>query len=148
MVPLTAVLIFILSVFAAAILAVEDYIREQDIAERTASVEMLFKQKLAKDTNLMTAAMRAMMTNKAIERAFEATNRGVLAKHVGPLFDGLRESSRITHLYFTRPDLVNLYRFHSPAKFGDEIKLVEFCRRNLVKPCERRMQLDHLLDNS
>ena len=135
MVPLTAVLIFILSVFTAAILAVEDYIREQDIAERTASVEMLFKQKLAKDTNLMTAAMRAMMTNKAIERAFEATNRGVLAKHVGPLFDGLRESSRITHLYFTRPDLVNLYRFHSPENFGDEIKRVTTTRaRDLQQP--------------
>jgi signal transduction histidine kinase len=122
--PLALVLIFIMGVFAAAILLVETHVRDQDIAERTAAVEKLFVQKLNKDTNLMTATMRAMMTNQAIERAFQRRDRQALSRQVGSLFASLRDNHRITHLYFTGPDLINLYRFHSPDEFGDEIDRV------------------------
>jgi signal transduction histidine kinase len=122
--PLALVLMFIMGVFAAAILRVETRIRDQDIAERTAAVEKLFVQKLNKDTNLMTATMRALMTNRDIERAFQRRDRKALARQVGSLFANLRDEHRITHLYFTDPDLINLYRFHSPDEFGDEIDRV------------------------
>ncbi|MDP1610180.1 MAG: ATP-binding protein [Sulfuritalea sp.] len=122
--PLALVLIFIMGVFAAAILLVETRIHDDDIAERTMAVEKLFVEKLNKDTNLMTATMRAMMTNQAIERAFQRRDRAALSRQVGPLFANLRDNHRITHLYFTGPDLINLYRFHSPDEFGDEIDRV------------------------
>lgn len=122
--PLALVLIFIMGVFAVAILLIETHIRDQDIAERTAAVEKLFVQKLNKDTNLMTATMRAMMTNQAIERAFQRRDRPALSRQVDSLFADLRDNHRITHLYFTGPDLVNLYRVHSPNEFGDEINRV------------------------
>jgi len=111
-------------VFAVAALWVEDDIRDQDIAERTKAVEQLFVQKLDKDANLMTATMRAMMTNQAIEQAFQRRDRQALSRLVGPLFASLRDQHRITHLYFTGPDLINLYRLHSPDEFGDEIDRV------------------------
>ncbi|MFA4968686.1 MAG: ATP-binding protein [Sulfuritalea sp.] len=121
MVPLAVVLVFIMGVFAAAALWVEDDVRDQDIAERTAAVEKLFVQKLEKDTNLMAATMRAMMTNQSIERAFRDLDRPALSRELSPLFASLRDKNHITHLYFTGPDLINLYRFHSPDEFGDEI---------------------------
>ena len=58
MVPLAVVLMFIMGVFAVAILMVEAHIRDRDIAERTAAVEQIFLQKMDKDTNLMVATMR------------------------------------------------------------------------------------------
>jgi signal transduction histidine kinase len=119
--PLALVLIFIMGVFATAALWVEADIRDQDIAERTAAVEKLFLQKLDKDTNLMIATMRALMTNPSIERAFRDLDRPALSRQLSPLFSSLRDKHHITHLYFTGPDLINLYRFHSPDEFGDEI---------------------------
>lgn len=121
MAPLAVVLVFIMGVFAVAALWVEADIRDQDIAERTAAVEKLFVQKLDKDTNLMIATLRAMMTNQSIERAFRDLDRPALSRHMGALFANLRDKHHITHLYFTGPDLINLYRFHSPEEFGDEI---------------------------
>ncbi|MCF8199023.1 MAG: histidine kinase [Sulfuritalea sp.] len=119
--PLALVLIFIMGVFAAAILKVEADIRDQDISERTAAVGNLFVQKLDKDANLMIATMRALMTNRAIEHAFLDRDRIALSRQLDPLFASLRDKHQITHLYFTDPDLVNLYRFHSPGEFGDKI---------------------------
>lgn len=119
--PLAVVLLFILGVFAVAILLVEVHVRDKDIAERTIAVEKLFVQKLEKDSNLMIATMRAMMTNESVAQAFRDQDRNALARQVSALFSSLRDNHRITHLYFTRPDLVNLYRFHRPEKFGDEI---------------------------
>ena len=124
MVPLAVVLMFIMGVFAVAILMVEAHIRDRDIAERTAAVEQIFLQKIDKDTNLMVATMRALMTNQAIERAFRQRDREALAQLGGPLFASLRDRHRITHLYFSGPDLVNFYRFHSPEEFGDRIDRV------------------------
>ncbi len=119
---LALALAFIMCVFAIAIFGVEARIRDQDLAERSQAVANLFAQKLEKDTNLMMATMRAMMTNEDIESAFMRGDREGLARHGGPLFKVLREKHGVTHLYLTRPDQVNLYRFHSPDEFGDKIE--------------------------
>ncbi|TRZ91233.1 MAG: histidine kinase [Rhodocyclaceae bacterium] len=140
MVPLAVVLIFIMGVFTAAALRVETDIRNQDIAERTDAVEKLFLQKLDKDVNLMTATMRAMMTNASIERAFRELDRPALSRQLSPLFASLRDKHHITHLYFTGPDLINLYRFHSPEEFGDEID-----RLTTIK-AKRRQEAVHGLE--
>jgi signal transduction histidine kinase len=121
MIPLAVVLVFIMGVFAAAALLAENEIRDKDIAERTAAVEKLFVQKLGKDTNLMIATVRALMTNRAVENAFRRGDRAALAAQLGELFTSLRDRHHITHMYFTGPDLINLYRFHSPDEFGDKI---------------------------
>lgn len=122
--PLAVALVFIMCVFAVAIYGIETRIRDQDLAERSAAVANLFAQKLDKDTNLMMATMRAMMTNKAMEAAFRSGDRSGLAQQGQDLFRTLRDEHRITHLYLTRPDLINLYRFHSPHEFGDAIARV------------------------
>lgn len=122
--PLAFALVFIMCVFAMAVYGIETRIRDQDLAERSAAVANLFAQKLDKDTNLMMATMRAMMTNKVMESAFRGGDRLGLAEQGQTLFRTLRDEHRITHLYLMRPDLVNMYRFHNPQEFGDAIARV------------------------
>ncbi|MBI3148971.1 MAG: histidine kinase [Betaproteobacteria bacterium] len=122
--PLALTLSFILCVFAVAIYGIEKRIRDRDLVERSAGVVKLFAQKLDKDTNKMMATLRAMMVDEAMEEAFRRGDRGALALQGGELFRGLSTAHKITHLYFIRPDLVSLYRFHSPEVFGDEIRRV------------------------
>lgn len=119
--PFAVVLTFILGAFALTAYFVEARISDRDLAERSAAVARLFEQKLDKDTNLMQAVLRSMMDNHAIETAFARRNRGELTRETDTLFQTLRADHRITHLYFTGPDLVNVLRLHSPAEFGDTI---------------------------
>lgn len=144
MAPLAVVLVFIMGVFAVAALWVEADIRDQDIAERTAAVEKLFVQKLDKDINLMIATMRAMMTNPSIERAFRDLDRPALSRQMGSLFANLRDKHHITHLYFTGPDLINLYRFHSPDEFGDEIDRLTTIKARDRQDAEHGLELGAL----
>ncbi|PKO90107.1 MAG: histidine kinase [Betaproteobacteria bacterium HGW-Betaproteobacteria-12] len=127
-VPFAIALLFILLVFAVAIYSVERRVRDQDLAERSAAVAKLFAQKLDKDTNLMLAAMRALMTNQAMEGALRAGDRQQLAAQAGDLFQRLRREHRITHFYLTSPALINILRLHSPDKHGDHIARVTLDR--------------------
>jgi signal transduction histidine kinase len=122
--PLAITLAFIMCVFAVAIYSIETRIRDRDLAERSAAVVKLFAQKLDKDTHKMMATLRAMMINPAMVNVFRQGDRTALAQQGGELFRSLNAEHKITHLYFIRPDLVSLYRFHSPAVFGDEIQRV------------------------
>ncbi len=114
-------LVVIMGVFVASIYLVETSVRDRDLAERSAAVAKLFEVKLSKDGNLMRAVVHAMMGNAAIEESFRRRDREALERHARGLFDTLRRDHRITHLYFTRPDRINLYRLHTPSWFGDRI---------------------------
>lgn len=114
-------LIVIMGVFVTAIYLVEASVRERDLAERSAAVTKLFDVKLSKDGNLMRAVVRAMRGNAAIEEAFRRRDRDGLERNARELFETLRSDHRITHLYFTRPDRINLYRLHTPDWHGDRI---------------------------
>lgn len=119
--PYALVLSVVLFVFVAAFYGVEMRVRERDLAERSAAVSQLFEQKLAKDTNLMMATTRALMTNAAMAQAFERGDRQAISGLGDDLFATLEAEHRITHLYLVRPDLTSLYRFHSPSQSGDAI---------------------------
>lgn len=119
--PYALVLAVILFVFVAAFYGVEMRVRDRDLAERSAAVSQLFEQKLAKDTNLMMATTRALMTNAAMAQAFERGDRQAISGLGDELFATLESEHRITHLYLVRPDLTSLYRFHSPSQSGDTI---------------------------
>lgn len=139
--PFSAALVVIMCVFAIAIYGIETHVRDQDLAERSAAVASLFAQKLDKDTNLMMATMRAMMTNRAMELAFRRGDRGELARQGNVLFRELRDEHRITHLYFTGPDLVNLYRFHSPQEYGDAIVRITTTQAQATRKAAHGLEL-------
>jgi signal transduction histidine kinase len=139
--PLAITLAFIMCVFAVAIYGIETRIRDRDLAERSAAVVKLFAQKLDKDTHKMMATLRAMMVNAAMEEAFRRGDRGALAQQGGGLFRRLSAEHKITHLYFIRPDLVSLYRFHSPAVFGDEIRRVSLQQASETQKASHGLEL-------
>ena len=142
--PFAVALTLIMGIFASAIYLAEGRIRDRDLAERSTAVAKLFAQKLDKDTNLMRAVLRAMMANQAVEEAFRNRDRTGLARQGGPLFETLRADHRITHLYFTGPDLVNLYRVHSPGEFGDEINRMTMLKAREQEDAVRGLELGPL----
>lgn len=119
--PLAIVLVLLLGAFITTVYVLERGVRDRDLAERMVAVEKLVHRNLDKDANLMHAVLRTLMDNQAVEAALAALDRSALIRETGPLFEALRADHRITHLYFDRPDLVNLLRLHSPDEFGDLI---------------------------
>ncbi len=119
--PFALVLAFVLLVFVAATYFLQVQVRDRALSERVNAVSRLVSQKLDKDTNLMRAVLQTMQGIPAIGSAFAKQDRQALLVAAGPMFESLRAQSRITHLYFDSPDLVNLVRLHSPSEFGDEI---------------------------
>jgi signal transduction histidine kinase len=85
-----------------------------------------------------------MTGNTAIEEAFRTRSRDGLERHGRPLFDILRTDHRITHLYFTGPDRINLYRLHSPADYGDEINRATMLQAHSRKQAVHGLELGPL----
>lgn len=142
--PFALALVFIMVMFAFAIYSVETRVRDQDLAERSQAVAKLFAIKLDKDGNLMRAVARAMMGNAAIEEAFRRGDREGLERQARGLFESLRSDHRITHLYFSGPDRINLYRLHSPADHGDEISRATMLQAHSRKHAVHGLELGPL----
>jgi len=118
--PFAIVLTFIMGVFLVTLYLIEVRILEGDLAERAEAVANLFAQKIERDSSMMHAVLYAMMTNSELANAFVRRDRQALEREAGPLFKMLR-TDRLTHLYFTGPDLVNVLRLHQLDEFGDVI---------------------------
>lgn len=134
----------IMVVFVAAIYLVEAKVRDRDLAERSAAAAQLFAVKLGKDGNLMRAVAHAMMGNAAIEEAFRKGDRDGLERSARGLFETLRGDHRITHLYFTGPDRINLYRLHTPAEHGDRIDRATMLQAHSRKQAVQGLELGPL----
>ena len=83
--PFAIVLTFILASFVMTAYFLEVQLRDRALANRLDAVEKLVDQKLGKDTNLMQAVLRSMISNQAIETAFARHDRAALLRKVGPL---------------------------------------------------------------
>jgi signal transduction histidine kinase len=134
----------IMAVFAAGIYLAEASVRDRDLAERSAGVAKLFAVKLAKDARLMRAVARTMAGNPALADAFRRRDRAGLETHGREIFENLRADHRITHLYFTGPDRINIYRLHSPTEFGDEIRRASLLQAQTRKEAVHGVELGPL----
>lgn len=142
--PFAVALLSIMVVFAFAIYTIETRVRDQDLQERARAVAKLFAIKLAKDGNMMRAVVRAMMGNQAIEEAFRRGDRAGLERQARGLFESLRSDHRITHLYFTGANRINLYRLHSPPDHGDEINRATMLQAHSRKQAVHGLELGPL----
>ena len=89
---------------------------------RTQSVTKdFFERRVVSDVKAITAIMTAMRLDAKLDEVFASYNREALLDYTVNLFQGLRREYNITHLYFTKPDRVNLLRVHAPERFGDKI---------------------------
>lgn len=137
-------LVVLLGGFAAAIYLIEASVRNRDLDERSAAVARLFALKLEKDGILMRAVVRAMMGDAGIADAFRRGERRELERQGRDLFETLRSDHHITHLYFTRPDRINLYRFHSPPAHGDVIDRATMLQAHSRKQAVHGLELGPL----
>jgi signal transduction histidine kinase len=109
-----------------------------------AAVERLFRQGLEKDAFMMQAALAALSRDEGIKKDFLQGDREALLKRAWPAFDELRQSNRITHLYFTGPDRVNFLRVHQPNRYGDVIDRITTLRAAEVREPARGIELGPL----
>lgn len=118
---LSALVVGVVVAFVMAVYVIERQTREDDFVDVVKSVETLLRQKFATASGLMHATVEALTTSEEIGRAFDAKDVTALERAIRPLFETLGRDHRITHLYFTGPDRVNLLRLHDPDNRGDTI---------------------------
>lgn len=118
---LAGLIAFVVVAFVMTVWIIERRTRDDDFSKAVRSVETLLAQKIATATGLMRATVAALGTSGEIAHAFQAADRARLRALVAPLFESLNRDHRITHLYFTGLDRVNVLRLHEPESFGDVI---------------------------
>ena len=118
---LAGLIAFVVVAFVMTVWIIERRTRDDEFSAAVRSVETLLAQKIDTATGLMRATVAALGTSDEIAHAFQMRDRDRLRSSVGPLFDTLRRDHRITHLYFTGLDRVNVLRMHEPETHGDLI---------------------------
>ncbi len=112
---------FVVVAFVATSWVIERRTRDDDFSANVRSVETLLSQKIATATGLMRATVAALGSSDEIAHAFIERDRAALHARASLLFETLHRDHRITHLYFTGLDRVNVLRLHEPEIFGDVI---------------------------
>ncbi len=142
--PFTLVILSVITAFVVAAYIHEDRDHERDLSETVAAVERLFRQGLEKDASMMQAVLTMLSRDEEMKNNFLEGNRETLLKRAWPAFDELRQSNRITHLYFTGPNRVNFLRVHQPNRYGDVIDRITTLRAAEVQEATRGIELGPL----
>jgi two-component sensor histidine kinase len=99
--------------------------KQKDIAseleKKIKAVPDVLETELKDDADMMMAVIETLNENTHLKLAFRARDRNNLLTLTKPLFDRLRSDHKITHIYFTDPQRINLLRVHKPEKYGDLI---------------------------
>lgn len=88
------------------------------------SLEDLYNENIRYDVRALQTIMLALEQDEKLSDALAQRNRELLLRRASPLFEGMRRSFHITHLYFTGTDRVNILRVHTPLRYGDIIERV------------------------
>ncbi len=121
MLPLTAMLLLLVSGFFAILLYIQDQKLKQGSQEKLTAVMHEFDMSLEDQSRSISALEDVLLYDKSMSRALKHEDRNSLLKYYKPLFTQLDSKYAITHFYFQRPDRTNLLRVHSPEKSGDLI---------------------------
>jgi len=94
---------------------------QEGVVRVRASVQDFYDESVRYDAHALQAVMHTLEKNEKLITALTQRNREDLLQHAKPLFEDLRRTFKITHLYFTGTDRVNLLRVHAPLRHGDVI---------------------------
>lgn len=86
-----------------------------------ASASDLYQDSIRHNSLALQTLLEMLNKDNALRTALERGDRAGLMKKSAPLFADMRRIFGVTHLYFTRPDRVNLLRVHQPERYGDVI---------------------------
>ncbi|MCK5686790.1 diguanylate cyclase [bacterium] len=85
------------------------------------SVETFYEESVQYDAHALRAIINTLSQDKRLYAALAQKDRKALLNLVQPLYKEINHDFKITHLYFTGEDRVNLLRVHSPLRYGDVI---------------------------
>jgi PAS domain S-box-containing protein len=111
----------LLAGFIFALYRIEQGDMRQDLEGQFRSVQELFAEQIESRAAMMKSALKLVMRDQQIGRAFLLKDRAALLDLATPIFEMLRAEHGITHFYFSDPQRVNLLRVHQPEGFGDRI---------------------------
>lgn len=111
---------------AVAIIVTLTYLRQQHgielgVAQLRTQASRLYEESLRREVSTMHTVMSTLERDEILRKALERGDRQTLLARATPIFNDMKSNFRITHLYFTGPDHVNLLRVHQPQRYGDVI---------------------------
>ncbi|MBW8034645.1 MAG: response regulator [Planctomycetes bacterium] len=121
LIPLTVVLLLLFAGFAAIMLTVQQKHLKQSSQQKLEAVSYDLEENLETQSEMLSAIEDVLLRETSLIDALKAQDRDRLLADYMPIFSKLRARYGITHLYFQRPDRVNLLRVHNPGKSGDLI---------------------------
>ena len=93
----------------------------REVAQSRDTVSKLYQGGVSHSAHTLGAVMDVLNHDNTLRKALARGDRAGLLQQTAPLFAELRARYGITHLYFSRPDRVNLLRVHQPNRYGDVI---------------------------
>lgn len=94
---------------------------DQGVIRIRTSVQNFYEESIRYDTHALRAIMNTLVQNEKLSVALAQNDKAALLRFSTPLFEDIRRNFKITHLYFTGTDRVNLLRVHAPLRYGDVI---------------------------
>ncbi|MCK4823390.1 hypothetical protein KA005_46990, partial [bacterium] len=119
--PLTIITLLLIGLSAGALLIIQQRNQQQFSRHLRLDVDTSLKLSLKRKSLMISAITATFLNNPQLHIAMQEQDREQLLTLSSSLFQKLRDNYSITHLYFHRPDLVNLVRIHKPEKYGDYI---------------------------
>ena len=110
---------------AASVLAVRYYQRSQidaEVRNHSHYAEQLLQDALVSEAQRMQAVLAVLMRDERVKRALKDKDHDALLMLSSSVFDALRKSHGITHLYFISPARSVILRVHEPTRFGDTVE--------------------------
>jgi len=90
---------------------------------RTSAIE-LYEDSVRDSARALRTLAGVLGQDAVLRTALARRDRAALLARAAPLFESMKREYGVTHLYFSRPDRVNLLRVHEPARHGDVIDRV------------------------
>ncbi len=116
LVPLTIITLLLIGLSTAALLITQQRNQQQFSRHLMLDAGRSLEVSLKKKSLLLSAVLATFLQDNLREQ-----DRDQLLTLSSSAFQKFRDNYSITHLYFHRPDLINLARIHKPEKYGDHI---------------------------
>ncbi|GAB7026822.1 cache domain-containing protein [Geotalea toluenoxydans] len=96
---------------------------QSDTVLRLDAFHKNYQSQIQNETDLLNAFLVLLKEDEKLQKAWLSGDRQALLRDALPIFEGLRNRSRITHFYFITTDKICFLRVHKPESFGDLIDL-------------------------
>jgi diguanylate cyclase (GGDEF)-like protein len=121
LVPLTLVIMAAVGLFVFEFYGYQQEDVESGVVRVQASASDLYQDSIRHNAVALQTIVEVLKKDEALRAALARGDRAELLEKSAQLFADMRRTYGVTHLYFTRPDRVNLLRVHQPERHGDVI---------------------------